>query len=199
MPGDAARAGTPSDARKENLMPETTFTVRRLTVAVPSVRSFQRAYEAAVPDLPLDQVEALKDRGAPWPEMLALINDSAPHGFLIYDRTDLHPIMELAGDHANCVAYLMGNHTIAERMFGHDPRAMLYAPLRTLIWEEPAGQSWFTVDQPSTQFDSFHIPEITQVGAELDAKLAQLLASLDVNVPATLREGQPTAGTIHDS
>ena len=173
-------------------MPETTFTVRRLTVAVPSLRSFQRAYEAAVPDLPVDKVQALKDRAAPWSEMLALINDSAPHGFLIYHRADLHPVMELAGDRADCIAYLMGNHTIAERMFRHDPRAMLYAPLRTLIWEDSAGQSWFTVDQPSTQFDSFDIPEIAQVGVELDAKLAQLLATLDVEVPATLLPVQPT-------
>jgi len=31
---------------------ETTFTVRRLTVAVPDVRGFQRSYEAAVPEVP---------------------------------------------------------------------------------------------------------------------------------------------------
>ena len=30
----------------------------------------------------------------------------------------------------------MGNVTIAEQMFRHDPRAMLYAPLRTVIWED---------------------------------------------------------------
>ena len=180
-------------------MPETTFTVRRLTVAVPSVRSFQRAYETAVPDLPRKKVQALKDRSAPWQEMLDLINDSAPHGFLIYDRADLRPVMQLAGDHADCIAYLMGNHTIAERMFRHDPRAMLYAPLRTLIWEDPAGQSWFTIDQPSTQFDSFDIPQIAQVGVELDSKLAALLASLDVDVPATLLPGQPTAELLRSS
>jgi uncharacterized protein (DUF302 family) len=198
MPGNAAEPGTPT-IKGENLMPETMFTVRRLTVAVPSVRGFQRAYEAAVPDVPVDKVQALKARGAPWPEMLDLINDSAPHGFLIYDRTDLHPVMELAGDHADCIAYLMGNHTIAERMFRHDPRAMLYAPLRTLIWEDSAGLSWFTVDQPSTQFDSFDSPEIAQVGVELDAKLARLLALLDVDVPATLLPGQPTAQLLHSS
>jgi hypothetical protein len=48
---------------------ETTFTVRRLSVAVPDVRGFQRSYEAAVPEVPQDQVKALVDRGAPWSEM----------------------------------------------------------------------------------------------------------------------------------
>jgi hypothetical protein len=38
--------------------------------------------------------------------------------------------------------HTMGNHTIAERMFRHDARAMLYAQLRTLIWEDSASQSW---------------------------------------------------------
>jgi hypothetical protein len=30
-------------------------------------------------------------------------------------------------------AYLMGNHAIVEQMFRHDPRVLLYAPLRTVI------------------------------------------------------------------
>jgi hypothetical protein len=38
--------------------------------------------------------------------------------------------MSLAGDPARCTAYLMGNHTIAEQMYRHDPSVMLYAPLR---------------------------------------------------------------------
>jgi hypothetical protein len=101
---------------------ETTFTVSRLTVAVPDVRGFQRSYEAAVPDVPLDQVTALVQRGAPWSEMIELVESSAPHGFLIYFRNDPHPLMQAAGDDADCVAYLMGNHVIAERMFRHDPR-----------------------------------------------------------------------------
>ena len=44
--------------------------------------------------------------------MLALIDASAPHGFLVYFRNDVHPVMALAGDEAACVSYLMGNHTI---------------------------------------------------------------------------------------
>jgi Domain of unknown function DUF302 len=91
-----------------------------------------------------------------------------------------------AGDDADCVAYLMGNHVTAERMFRHDPRAMLYAPLRTMIWEDSTGGAWFTVDQPSTQFGSLGIPEVSKVGVELDRELAALLQALDVDVPEAL-------------
>ena len=165
---------------------ETTYAVRRLNVPVPGVRDFQRAYEEAVPDLPLREVQELLRRGAPWKEMIDLINARAPNGFLIYFRNDVHPVMRAAGDQADCIAYLMGNHVIAERMFRHDPRAMLYAPLHTVIWEDANGDAWFSVDQPSAQFSSFAIPAVAEVGIELDRKLADLLDVLDVEVPAAL-------------
>jgi len=165
---------------------ETTYTVRRLTMAVPGVRVFQRAYEEAVPDLPIADVRGLLRRAAPWEEMVDLIDARAPNGFLIYFRNDVHPVMKAAGDEADCVAYLMGNHLIAERMFRHDPRAMLYAPLHTVIWEDLDGDAWFSVDQPSTQFSSLGIPAIDEVGIELDRKLAKLLDVLDVEVPTVL-------------
>jgi hypothetical protein len=41
--------------------------------------------------------------------------------------------MAVAGHHIKAVEYLLGNHTIAETMFRHDPTALLYAPLRVLV------------------------------------------------------------------
>jgi hypothetical protein len=73
-------------------------------------------------------------------------------------------------------------------MFRYDPRAMTYAPLQTVIWADQDGDAWFTVDQPSKQFASFDIPEITEVGIELDHKLAALLVALEVPVPSELEE-----------
>ena len=65
---------------------------------------------------------------------------------------------------------------------------MMYAPLHTVIWEDQDGDAWFTVDQPSKQFASFDIPQITKVGIELDHKLAALLDALEVPVPPELKE-----------
>jgi hypothetical protein len=45
---------------------------------------------------------------------------------------------------------------------------MLYAPLRTVIWEDATSGAWFTADQPSTQFGSFGIPAVSRVGVGLD-------------------------------
>ena len=74
--------------------------------------------------------------------------------------------MQLAHDENDCIAYLMGNVTIAEQMFRHNPRAMLYAPLRTVIWQDSHARAWFTVEQPSTQFASFGIPAVSTVGVD---------------------------------
>ena len=110
----------------------------------------------------------------------------ASHGFLIYWRNDVHGVMQLAGDGSDCIATSWGNVTIAEQMFRHDPCAMLYAPLRTVIWEDAHEHAWFTVDQPSTQFASFGISAVSVVGVELDRKLAALLEVLRVEVPMAL-------------
>jgi hypothetical protein len=52
-----------------------------------------------------------------------------------------------------------------------------------VIWEDSDGNAWFTADQPSTQFSSFGIPAVSDVGVELDRKLATLLEVLGVEVP----------------
>jgi hypothetical protein len=83
---------------------ETTFTVRRLNMAVLGGRTFQCRYEAAMPDVPAEQATALVQRGAPWSDMLVLIDASAPYGFLLSARNDVHPLMRAAGDAADCLA-----------------------------------------------------------------------------------------------
>ena len=163
-----------------------TYSARRLNVEVQGVREFQRLYEAAVPASPDQEIAALVGRGASWAEVIDLHAERASHGFLIYWRNDVHGVMGLAHDEADCIAYLMGNVTIAERMFRHDPRALLYAPLHTVIWEDADRRAWFTADQPSAQFASFGIPEVTSVGVELDRRLAALLEALRVEVPMAL-------------
>ena len=161
--------------------------VARLTIDVGSTApDFRLRYEDAVPPIPMDQVRELVVRQAPWQEMLDLVDAVAPHGFLIYGTTDSDPLMPLAGDEGSCVAYLMGNHTVAERMFRYEPAVLLYAPLRTAIWAGSDGAAQFTFDKPSDHFGSFGNPAVADVGVELDRKLASLLDHLGVAVPEAL-------------
>jgi hypothetical protein len=141
---------------------------------------FRARDEAAVPPLDEKRLAEFAARGAPWPEVVADADASAPHGFLIFWRLDTTPVMSLAGDPARCTAYLMGNHTIAEQMYRHDPAVMLYVPLRTVIYAGPDDRAFFAADQPSTEVASFGLAPVTQVGIDLDRKLAALLDALDV-------------------
>ncbi|MEU8224172.1 DUF302 domain-containing protein [Kribbella sp. NPDC048915] len=147
---------------------------------------FRARYEAAVPALDLAEAAKARAERPSWDAILAATAKSAPHGFLRYWSTDAGDIMRLAGDDGLCVTYLMGNHTIAERMYRHDPTVMLYAPLRTTIHQDREGVTRFSIDQPSTQFSSFGIVDIAAVGRALDYKVANLLRDLDVAVPPGL-------------
>jgi hypothetical protein len=161
--------------------------VNRFTIAIDATADeFRQQYERAVPQVPVADLQALAAREAPWQEMLALMAKAAPLGFAIYHTIDAELFRRLAGDRAYCVSYLMGNHTIAEQMFRYEPAILLYAPLRTAIWEDREGAAHFSFDQPSEQFRSFGNPAITVVGVELDRKMATLLEHLGVTVPYAL-------------
>jgi len=82
--------------------------------------------------------------------------------------------------------YLMGNHTVAERMFRHEPSVMLHAPLRTLLYADADGDTKLAVDQPILLFASYDNPDIAAVGQELDALLGGLIELLGGEVPGEL-------------
>jgi hypothetical protein len=145
-----------------------------------SYDEFRARYEAAVPALDEKRLAGFAARGAAWPEVVADADAAAPHGFLIFWRLDVTPVMSLAGNSARCTAYLMGNHTIAEQMYRHAPSVMLYVPLRTVIYAGPDDRAFFAADQPSTEVATFGLAPVTQVGTDLDRKLTTLLRALDV-------------------
>ncbi|GLX01863.1 DUF302 domain-containing protein [Microtetraspora sp. NBRC 16547] len=161
--------------------------VNRLAVAVGEpLESFRARYEQAVPVFDAERFERLIAEGADWDAVLEATKENAPHGFIIYWSHDFSPLLRLAGHGLRCVEYLMGNHEVAETMYRHNPAILLYAPLRTAIYEDAVGDTWFTVDQPRTRFSSFGDPGITQGGVELDRRLAALLDHLRVPVPDIL-------------
>lgn len=98
---------------------------RRLDVALPLPyeRAVQR-YEELVPPVDRARFGQLAD----WDAVRAFAEINAPHGFMIYWSIDITAIMAGSPSGWKCTEYLMGNHVIAERMFRHDPSAVLHAP-----------------------------------------------------------------------
>jgi hypothetical protein len=163
--------------------------VDRLTIQIDdSFDGFRNRYERAVPLFESERFDSLVESSVDWHTILDATAANAPRDFILYWSHDFTSLMGLAGDRGRCVEYLMGNHTIAQKMYRYNPAILLYAPLRTAIVEDADHSTWFTFDQPSTRFGSFNTPQITKVGLELDHKLATLLEHLDAPVPAALTE-----------
>jgi uncharacterized protein (DUF302 family) len=141
---------------------------------------FRAAFENAAP--PFDRASLLQiaERGGSWDEVLAAAAINAPNALMVYARIDGSELLSLAGHTTKAVEYLLGNHTIAEKMFRHDPRALLYAPLRVLIYADADGNAVFSIDQPSAAFGSLGIAEVTKVGEDLDRKVVNLLRVIGV-------------------
>ena len=142
---------------------------------------FRAAFEKAAPPFDPATVRQIVDRGGSWDEVLAAAAINAPNGLMVYATIDALPLLSVAGHTTRAVEYLLGNHTIAETMFRHDPRALLYAPLRVLIYAEADGKAVFSMDQPSAAFGSLGIAEVSKVGEDLDRKVANLLRVIGVD------------------
>jgi hypothetical protein len=158
---------------------------RRLLVALPQPYDQAREhYETLVPEADFARFAQM----ASWQATLELAEINAPHGFMRYYRSDVTAAMASSQSFWKATQYLMGNHTIAERMFRHDPSVMLHAPLRTLLYADADSDTKLAVDQPSLLFNSYDNADIAAVGDELDALLVGLIELLGGEVPNQLRE-----------
>src|SRR5271167_308891 len=156
---------------------------RRLVIALPEPYEQARTrYEILIPEVD----HARFRQASTWQEVVDLARTLAPHGFMRYNRMVLADLFAQSSAGGMATQYLMGNHTIAERMFRHDPSVMLHAPLRTLLYADANGDTKFAVDQPSLLFASYHNPDIDTVGKELDELLVALIELLGGEVPNQL-------------
>jgi uncharacterized protein (DUF302 family) len=161
-------------------------TVNRLVIdALATFEDLRCRYETLVPDIDMAALTAVIETGN-LDEVAHYTAERTPHSFARFWTFDPTPMMRLAGNRTEVITYMMGNNVIAETMFRHNPAIMLYAPLRTTIYQDSSGTTHLSTDQPSTRFASFGDPAITKVGMQLDTKLAELLALLDLPVPVEL-------------
>jgi uncharacterized protein (DUF302 family) len=142
---------------------------------------FIAALEKAAP--PFDRAALLEivKSGGDWDDVLALAAKNAPNELMVYARIDATELFTVAGHQTQAIEYLIGNHVIAETMFRHDPKAMLYAPLRMLVHSDSDGNAIFTMDQPGPAFGSLGIADVTKVGEGLDRKVVNLLRVIGVD------------------
>src|ERR1700758_5502089 len=158
---------------------------RRLLIALPEpYDSARQHYETLVPEVDFARFFQM----ASWQATLDLAEINAPHGFMRYARMDVTALMASSPSFWKATQYLMGNHTIAERMFRHEPSVMLHAPLRTLLYADADGDTKLAVNQPGRLCGSYVNADIAAAVAERDALLAGLIEPLGGEVPDQLRD-----------
>jgi hypothetical protein len=145
---------------------------------------FRAAFEAAAPKADVAAAYRIIDSGGTWDDVLAAAAANAPNDLMVYWTIDASLLTVAGYSRTRAVEYLLGNHTIAETMFRHDPRALLYAPLRVLIYEDADGNAVFSIDQPGKAFGSLGIEDVTEVGEGLNRKVANLLRVIGVDADA---------------
>jgi hypothetical protein len=147
----------------------------------------RRSYESLVPTIDFSELTEVIESGD-LTRVKQYTAAHAPHSFVNFWTFDPSPMMQLVGHRTRAITYMMGNNVIVETMFRHDAGVLLYAPLRTAIYEDTAGRVHFGIDQPSSKFASFGDPRISEVGFRLDVKLAALLRLLKLPVPDELKK-----------
>jgi len=142
---------------------------------------FVTAFEKAAPPFDRATMQRIVDAGGSWDDVRAAVAKNAPNELMVYAKIDATELLGVAGHRTPAIEYLVGNHVIAETMFRHDPKALLYAPLRMLVYRDADGNAIFSMDRPSNAFGSLGIAEVTKVGESLDRKVVNLLRVIGVD------------------
>jgi uncharacterized protein (DUF302 family) len=142
---------------------------------------FIDALEQAAPPVHRALFVKIAESGCDWDDIVAAAAKNAPNELMVYAKIDGTELLGVAGHHTKAIEYLIGNHVIAETMFRHEPKALLYAPLRMLVYADGNGNAIFTMDRPGPAFGSLGIDEVSKVGEGLDRKVVNLLRVVGVD------------------
>jgi hypothetical protein len=148
-------------------------------VKISSERSFaevRRRLEHTLPKLDVSIADALRSgdqKGAKE------FDESGPK-LSIFEQRDHGSLLQIFGGRRNALQYEIGNPLTSSKMNRYKLSAVLYAPLRVVLFEDERGKAVFEYDKPSSFFGQFDDKRVTKVGRDLDDELeAALRAAAD--------------------
>ena len=100
-----------------------------------------------------------------------------PSGFALFQTHDHGALLSMLTERCTrAITYVFGNALIASQMTVHEPRVGLYVPLRLLVHEVAPERIVVTYDLPSGALSQFESRELSAVAADLDRRVAKLVA-----------------------
>ena len=112
----------------------------------------------------------------PWEQITEIIEAYiGESGFTIFSTVEHTPLLTVSGKISKAIQYMAGNPLLALQMSHLLPEVALYAPLRFVVYQDEAGQTFIAYDNIVSQVAQYQHEEITQVAQVVLHKLRTLL------------------------
>ena len=148
-------------------------------IKISSERSFvevRQRLEATLPKLDASIADALRSGDH---KRATEFDENGPK-LSIFEQRDHGSLLQIFGGRRNALQYEIGNPLTSSKMNRYKLSAVLYAPLRVVLFEDERGKAVFEYDKPSSFFGQFDDKRVTKVGRDLDDELeAALRAAAD--------------------
>ncbi|WP_378145005.1 hypothetical protein ACFJGV_16120 [Cnuibacter sp. UC19_7] len=165
----------------------TEYTARRILIETSTAyRDLQARLDEAVAPLDDADVAELEAGRTTWAGFLRGLTWTVPSGFVRLWRHEHGALLRHSGSTIETTSYLLADPAVTARALRQDGGALLYLPVRLEMQSRPEGSA-LLVEQPGSALGSFDRNKLTQAGAELDRRLGDLIESLELPRPDTLR------------
>ena len=149
------------------------------TIAVEHIRiSSERSFaevcqrlEATLPKLEAGIADALRSNDQ---KRATEFDENGPK-LSIFEQRDHGSLLEIFGGRRNARQYEIGNPLTSSKMNRYKLPAVLYTPLRVVLFEDERGKAVFEYDKPSSVLAQFGDDRVTAVGRDLDIELETAL------------------------
>ena len=143
-------------------------------IRISSERSFadvRQRLEATLPKLEAGIADALR-RGD---QKRATEFDENGPKLSIFEQRDHGSLLQIFGGRRNALQYEIGNPLTSSKMNRYKLPAVLYTPLRVVLFEDEQGKGILEYDKPSSFFGQYSDDRVTEVGRYLDVALEAAL------------------------
>jgi len=124
-------------------------------------------------------LQSLAAAQAPWEQVTEMIERQlGTSDFTIFKTIEHTSLHRITGKSSRAIQYVVGNPLLAIQMSRFRPEVALYAPLRFVVYEDEAGNTFVAYDNFVSLLTQYQCEDITRVAQGVEQKLEALLAAV---------------------
>jgi uncharacterized protein (DUF302 family) len=98
--------------------------------------------------------------------------------FMPFKAIEHTPLLTLAGKRSRAIQFTIGNPLLATQMSRLQPEVALYAPLRFVVYEDEAHNTFVAYDNFASLLAQYQSAEIDKVAQTVEQKLEALITEV---------------------